>query len=166
MYTSLQKEFEKLLNEYTCKISSFHFNETRLLNQKLEKQSAEIKEFQLTCAEHMATIQQLNETISTLMNSNEELKAELLQKERLLEDFNSYSTTDSESEEEEVSLESYEQETAYNKRVSSQSFSYSSSPAPNIHVHQKRCHSELPIQVTVIVHKASGHFICNFCYVA
>ena len=154
-----------MLSEYTSKISSFHFNETRLLNQKLEQQNAEIKRFQLTCTEYTANIEQLNKTITALQNSNKELKAQLQEKERLLEDLNSCFTTvtDTESEEEEVTFESCEQETANNKRLSIQSFSYFSSPAS--HVDQNRRHSELPNQVTIILCKACSHFV-YFCYLA
>ena len=160
MYSLLQNEFEKMLSEYSSKISSFHFNETRSLNQKLEQQSAEITKLQLTCTEYTANIEQLNNTITTLQNSNKELKAQLQEKERLLEDLNSCST---ESEEEEVTFESCEQETTNNKRISSQSFSYYSSTAS--HVHQKRRHSELPNQVAIILCKVCSHFV-YFCYVA
>ena len=154
----------------TSKISSFHFNETKLLNQKLEQeklkleqQSTEIEKLQLTCAKNVANIKQLNETITTLQNSNEDLKAQLQEKVEFLESLNSSSATDFEFEEE-VSFESCEQETTtYTKRVSSQSFSYSSSPIP--HVRAKRCHSALENQVTMIIHEASKsvHILFLLC---
>lgn len=152
-YSLSQNDFEKMLSACTSKISSFHFNETKLLNQKLEQerlkleqQSAEIEKLQSTCAEHTATIQQLNETITILQNSNEDLKLQLQEKENF----------EFESEEEEVIFESCKEETTNNKIVSSLPHSFTSSPV--LHVREKRCHSDLANQVTWIVHEALKSF--------
>ena len=152
-----------MLSAFTSKISSFHFYETKLLNQKLEQerlkleqQSAEIEKLQLTCAEHITTIRQLNETIATLQDSNEDLKSQLKEKENLLESLNSSSTFEFESEEEEVTFESCEEETTNNKIVSTLPHSFTSSPV--LHVREKRCHSELTNKVIWIIHEAPKSF--------
>ena len=102
-----------------------HLNETKALKQKVEQQNSEIKKLQSKCTE-------LEKTISTLQNSNEGLKAQLEEEEALVEILNNSSVThESEVSLENVSFGSCEEEnieeTTYDKRGSSKSYSYSSS---------------------------------------
>ena len=129
-----------------------HLNETKALKQKIEQQNAEIKKLQSNCTEYTTSIKKLEETISTLQDSNEGLKAQLEEKEALLEVLNNSSVTfESEVSLENVSFGSCEEETAYNKRVSIMSYSYSSSPDSATQTQRKRSFSELPNQVILII---------------
>lgn len=130
-----------------------HLNETKSLKQKIEQQNAEIKKLQSHCTDYVATIQQLEETISalknnneTLKNNNETLKTQLQEKEELLETLNSSSVTC----ESEISIEniSFEEETTYDEGASSMSYNYSSPSDSATQGHRKRSYSELPNQVT------------------
>ena len=127
-----------------------HFNETKALKQKIEEQNAEINKLQLNCTDYATTIQRLEETVSALQNSNENLKAQLQEKEMLLETLNSSVTFESEVSLENVSFGSCEEETTYGKRVSSQSYNYSDSLDSATLAHQKRSYSGLPNQVTMV----------------
>ena len=104
----------------------------------------------LNCTHYATTIQHLEETVSALQNSNENLKAQLQEKETLLETLNSSVTFESEVSLENVSFGSCEEETTYDKRVSSQSYSYSSSLDSATPAHKKRSYSELPNQVSYV----------------
>ena len=118
-----------------------HLNETKSLKQKIEQQNAEIKKLQSHCTDYVATIQQLEETISALKNNNETLRTQLQEKEETLK---SPSVT-----EVSIDFESCEEETTHEKLISSQSCSYSSPPDSALHKPVKRSYSELPNQVCV-----------------
>ena len=130
-----------------------HFTETKTLKQKIEQQNAEIKNLRSNCINYTATIQQLEETISALKNSNENLRAQLQEKEEMLETLNSPFV----ASESEVSIDfgsydgSYEEESTYDRKVSSQSYSYSTPPDSAIHKPVKRCYSELPNRVSYVL---------------
>ena len=114
----MQNEFENNVDAFASTIKSLYFNETKRLTQKIQQQDAEIKELQLTCSNHTTTIQQLNESISTLQKSNEDLKAQLQEKEVLLEKSNSAVDLKFEVSLEGESLESCEKKITYNKTSS------------------------------------------------
>lgn len=139
MYVLLQNEFEKVVSQFSSKINSLYLNETMVLKQKIKQQNTEIERLELKCTNHIKTVQQLEET-------NEALKKQLQEKETFLERLNN-SAGDFESDVlfEEVSFRSCEEETSSNERVSSSSYSYSSSPVPQIRA--KGSYSELPNQV-------------------
>ena len=119
-----------------------HLNETKALKQQIEQQNAEIKKLQSSYA---TTIQQLEETISALKNDNENLRAQLQEKEELFETLNSSVTFESE-----LSLEniSFEEETTYDEGASRMSYNYSSPPDSATQAQRKRSYSESPNQVT------------------
>ena len=126
-----------------------HLNETKALKQKIEQQNAEIKKLQSNCTEYTTSTKKLEETISTLQNSNEGLKAQLEEEEALVEILNNSSVTlESEVSLENVSFGSCEEETVeettYNRRVSSMSYSYSSSTDSATQAQRKRSYTELP----------------------
>ena len=146
----LQDEFEQAVSKLTSTVNNLYSNKTKALKQKIEQQKAEIKRLELNCTNFTATIQQLEETILNLKSSNDSLKVQLQDKESLLENLN---TSDANFEskvsfEEEVRSEVCEEETTYDKRISSLSFSYSSPPSPQMH--RKRRYTDLPNQVAVI----------------
>ena len=139
MCSLLQNGFENIINEFTSKISNFHFHEIKTLKQQIEQQNAEIAKL------HTA-MQQLKETVSTLQTSNEDLKSKLQEKEGLLEKLRYNSVFEEEGE----SFEICEEETSYKERINYRSFSYFSSPDPQLR--EKRSHSELPNQVSFITY--------------
>lgn len=141
----LQNDFESNVDAFASTIKSLYLNETKALKQKVQQQNAEIKKLQLTCSDHATNIQQLKEIVSTLQKSNEDLKAQLQDKETFLENLNSAIDLKSEVLIEEESFESCEEKITYDKRISSLSYSFSHSPAPKMH--QKRSNSELPNKV-------------------
>ena len=147
MCSLLQNGFEKIINEFTSTISKFHFHETKTLKQQIEQQNAEITKLQLTCTDYDTAMQELKESISVLKTSNEDLKRKLLQKEQLLEKLRYNSVFEEEGE----NFEICEEETSYNeKRIGYQSFSYSSTPDPQLR--EKRKYSEVPNQVYLIIY--------------
>ena len=156
----MQDEFEQTVSKLTSTVNTvnnLYLNKTKALNQKIEQQNAEIKRLELKCANFTATIQQQEETILNLQSSNDNLKVQLQEKESLLENLNT-SDANVESEvlyEEEVGSEVCEEETAYDKRMSSLSYSYGSPPFPQIH--RKRSYTDVPDQVAVI-HKVTSLF--------
>ena len=123
-----------------------YLNETKVLKQRVQQQDTEIKELQLTCNNHAATIQQLKETVSILQKSNEDLKAQLQDKEIVLENLNSAIDlkSDSEASLEEENFGSCEKETTY-QRIGNLSYSFSHSSTPKMR--QKRSNTELPNKV-------------------
>ena len=162
----LQDEFEQAVSKLTNTVNSLYLNKTKALKQKIEQQNAEIKKLELNCTNFTATIQQLEETVLNLKSSNDNLKVQLQEKESLLENLNT-SGVNFESEvsfEEEASSEVCEKETAYDKKISSLSYSYGSPPASQIH--QKEGYTDLPNQVAVI-HTVTMQFILLiYCYLA
>ena len=107
MCSLLQNGFENIINEFTSKISNFHFHEIKTLKQQIEQQNAEIAKL------HTA-MQQLKETVSTLQTSNEDLKSKLQEKEGLLENLGYNSVFEEDGE----SFEICEEETSYKERIS------------------------------------------------
>ena len=101
---------------------------------------------QLVCTDHDKAMQELKETISVLQTSNEDLKKKLLEKEQSLEKLKN----DSVFEEEGENFEICEEETSYKESIICQSYSYSSTPDPQLH--EKRSNSELPNQVSLIIY--------------
>ena len=91
-------------------------------------------------------MQQLKETISILQTSNEDLREKLLEKERLLEKLRN----NFEFEEEGESFEICEEETSYKEKFSSSHSSGYSSSA-DLRLHQKRSHSDIGYQVSLII---------------
>ena len=126
------------------------------MEQKLEQQNAEIKRLQVCCTKYTKSIQQqkqnishlqdrnedLKQTISDLQDSNESLRMQLQERESISETFESDALEDD-------SYTSCVEETfAHNNRVGSLSSIYSSSP--NTQTRQKRCHSDLKNQVSLM----------------
>ena len=110
-----------------------YLSETKVLNDKIKQQNAEIERLELKCTDYVKIIQQMEET-------NEALKQQLQEKETMLESLNNSGDFESDVLSEEVSCESCEEETSSHERVSS-----SSSPASQLHA--KRSYSELSNQV-------------------
>ena len=154
----MQNDFEKTVAHFTATINTLYLNETKLLKQKIEEQDTEIRKLQLTCSNYATTVQQMKESISTLQNSNDDLKKQLQDKEELLDSLNrSYATVDFESEVslEEMSFETCEEETTYNKRISSLSYSFSTSSNPP--TSRKRSYTES--EVTSMYHCVQWYLI-------
>ena len=149
VFYSIQNEFEKIVNGFASTIKGFYLSETKILQQKLEQQNAEIKRLQ---TEYNETEQQQKQTISHLWDKNEDLKKTISD----LEDSNEALRTKLQEREsmsdtaEDVSYTSCEEETTFAHNSGGGSLQSGYSSTPNSQIHEKRHHFDLVNQVSLI----------------